>query len=486
MSNLDQKFQSSNQFSRLQQLYTKVDNVKGGKEALTEAGELYLPRLPAESLANYQHRLRVAVFKPIYPRTIEKGVGKAFVKGITVKAKPEFMRLLDNADGGGTSLETFAKEVMFDAIHYGITYILVDYPTTTPNNTLADERASGAFPYFVNINPTAVLDLRTSFIGESVEVIYFRFKETVEEFDATFNTSSIEQVKEFVKLWDENGNPLVIYNIYRKNEQNEVYLYQTNSLFTMERIPLVPCYGNKTSQYIGTPTLIELAEQSLAHWVAYANYRNLSDFAAIPLLQVKGLKQATDEAGNVTEFVVSPNMAYMFESDGGLSYAEIQGNGLSQLLEGIKDLEASMYASGLELTSASTNVAVSPSNAETATGRMIDAAESNSLLKSITKDLTWSLFYAFVLAGEMIGQDTSDTIIDIDSSYTVMGNSQFTELMELYKNGILTATQLMEELKTKGMFQSEGILTNTTWNKADVVETDDPVVAPVPTPTATQ
>ena len=198
MSNLDKKFQRSNAFSRLQQLYKKVDDVKGGKDSLTAAGTAYLPRLPAESAANYQHRLDVAVFKPIYPRTIEKGVGKAFLKGITVKTKPEFGRLIDNADGAGTSLETFAKELLYDAIHYGITYLLVDYPITTPNQTLADERASGAFPYFVNIKPTSVLDLRTQFNGAGVEVVYFRFLEEVEEFDAMWNCTTIQQVKEFI------------------------------------------------------------------------------------------------------------------------------------------------------------------------------------------------------------------------------------------------------------------------------------------------
>lgn len=471
MSNLNSKFQSSNTFSRLQQLYKKVDDVKGGKEALTAAGTVYLPRLPAESQANYEHRLDVAVFKPIYPRTIEKAVGKAFIKGMSITTKPEFTRLLDNADGSGTSLETFAKEVLFDAIHYGITYILVDYPVTTPNQTLADERASGAFPYFVNIKPTAVLDIRTKFNGVGVEVVYFRFLESVEEFDSAFNVTEIEQVKEFIKIFDEEGNPSVIYNIYRKDEEQQVYLYETNTLFTMTQIPLIPCYGNKKSQFIGEPTLMELAEQSLSHWVAYANYRNLSDFAAVPLLQVKGLKQAPNEQGEIPEFVVSPNMAYMFETDGGMSYAEISGTGLTQLLEGIKDLEASMFASGLELTSASTSTGTSPSNAETATGRIIDAAESNSLLKSIVKDLTWSIYWAFVTAGEMIGQDVTDTTVDIDAAYTVMGNSQFAELMELYKNGIVTATELMEELKTKGMFQSEGILTKTEWTTVDYTQT---------------
>lgn len=465
MNNLNNKFQSSNQFSRLQQLYKKVDDVKGGKETLTEAGTAYLPKLPAESQANYEHRLSVAVFKPIYPRTIEKGVGKSFRKGLTVKLPTEFERLIDNADGAGTSLETFSKELLSDAIHYGITYLLVDYPITQPNETLADERASGAFPYFVNIKPTSVLDLRTQFNGVGVEVVYLRFLESVEEFDSSYNCTEIEQVKEFIKTED-----TVVYNIYRrKPDTKDVFLYYSNELLTLSRIPLIPVYGNKQSQYIGTPTLMELAEQSISHWVAYANYRNLSDFAAVPLLQVKGLKQAPNENGEVAEFVVSPNMAYMFEVDGGMSYAEISGTGLTQLLDGIKDLEASMHVSGLELTAASPN-GINPTNAETATGRIIDEASSSSLLGSITKNLTWSLYWAIVFAGEMIGQDTTTAVVDIDVSATVMGNSQFAELMELYKNGVITARELMEELKTKGMFQSEIIINKAFNNTAQEIQ----------------
>lgn len=462
MSNLNKKFQSSTQFSRLSQLYQKVDDVMGGKETMKAAGVAYLPKLPAESLANYQHRLDSAVFKPIYPRTIEKAVGKAFVKGLNVTTLPEFERLLDNADGAGTGLETFSKELLKDAIHYGITYLLVDYPVTTPNATLADERASGAFPYFVNIKPTSILDLRTAYNGSKVEVVYLRFMESVEEFDSTYNVTEIDQVKEFILMHGEDGD-FVTYNIYRKDENNEVFLYDTNTLMTLDYIPLIPVYGNKVSSFIGEPSLMELAEQSISHWVAYANYRNLADFTAIPLLQVKGLKQNPNENGEVDEFVVSPNMAYMLESDGELKYAEVTGTGLSKLLEGIKDLEASMAASGLELTSI-TPGGVGPSNAETATGRIIDEAESNSILKSMVKDLTWSLYWGFVTAGEMIGVDTFETTVDIDSTYTVMGNSSFNEMMELYKEGVITATELMTELKTKGLFQSEPILVKDEWD----------------------
>lgn len=447
----------------------------GGKETMKAAGTTYLPKLPAESRANYEHRLDSAVFKPIYPRTINKAVGKAFIKGMNVTTLPEFERILDNADGAGTSLETFSKELLKDAIHFGITYLLVDYPVTTPNATLADERASGAFPYFVNIKPTSILDLRTGYNGAKVEVLYLRFMESIEEFDATFNATEIDQVKEFILMKDEFENDYVTFNIYRKDENNDVYLYDTNILMTIDYIPLIPVYGNKVSSFIGEPALMELAEQSISHWVAYANYRNLADFTAIPLLQVKGLKQNPNENGEIEEFVVSPNMAYMLESDGELKYAEVTGTGLSKLLEGIHDLEASMSASGLELTSV-TPGGVGPSNAETATGRIIDEAESNSILKSIVKDLTWSIYWAFVIAGELIQIDTTETTVDIDSTYTVMGNSSFNEMMELYKEGVISATELMTELKTKGMFQSEPILTKDKWNKEVIVDEEIPLL----------
>lgn len=464
MSNtLKDKFNPVKQFALLRRKWDRVDAVKGGTEAMRDAGQLYLPKLPAETLSNYSHRLACGVLKPIYQRTLKKGVGKALAKGIMVETTPQFTRLIDNADGAGTNLETFARNVLEDAIHYGITYLLVDHPITTANATLADERASGAFPYFVNIKPTQVLDIKTAYIGNRVEVVYFRFEETIVSFDYQTGTNEVTQIKEFVRLMDDD-QVVIVYNIYRKKDNGDVYLYDTNSLPTMTFIPLVPVYGNKTHHYMGEPTLMELAEQSISHWGAYANYRNLADFTSIPLLQAKGVNQTEDEDGNIQQFVVSPNSVYTFPENGGLEYVEISGTGLTQLLTGIKDLEVSMFASGLELI-----IQTDDSVKETATGRLIDAAEANSILKGITHDLEWSLYYAFVTAGVMIGEDVRSTKIEIDASFTVLTNGMFNELIQLFKEGIITATQLMEELKARGYFASEGINSQTEFTQPEAV-----------------
>lgn len=447
------KFATSKQFTYLQSLYRRVDDVYGGTDTMRAGAERYLPKGPAEPLGNYVQRLERAVMKPIYSRTIEKGAGKAFAKGIATVLPPLLEPMIDNADGAGTSLETFSKQLLKDAIHYGITYLLVDYPITTPNATLADERAAGAYPYFVNITPTQVCDLRTAYIASKVEVVYFRFKETIEEFSDTYELTEINQVKEFVR--QDGEIPRVIYNIYRKDKDNNEYLYDTNVMMGLTSIPLVPVYGNKTGHFIGEPTLLELANQSISHWRQYAGYLNIIEATGTPMLQVKGLSNAADESGEITEFVVSPNTAYMMDAQGSLEWTEIGGSAASSLLTALKDLEASMAGSGLDL--------VAPNNTagpvqETATGRLLDAAEANSILKSIVIDLTWSLYWAFVRAGDMVGVDATSTEVNIDTSYTVVGDSNFGTVMEMYSEGIITAQELLEEAKTRGLFQSETLI----------------------------
>lgn len=445
------KFVPSNQFSGLLDLYSRADDVYSGTESMRNKTTEYLPRGMAEHASNYAERLSTSVLKPIYKRTIKQGVGKAFAKGMIVNTVSPMERLIDNADGAGTSLITFSKALLDNAINYGITYLMIDYPITTPNATLADERASGAFPYFVNIKPTAVLDLRVAFVGAYVQCTYFRFLETVVEFNyLTGVEESMEQVKELYRN-PEDGS--INYRITRKDEDGNEFVFDENQLFNMTEIPIVPVYGNKVSSYIGTPTLIDLVEMSITHWQLYSGYLNSIKTSTIPILEVRGWNAPVDEQGKPEAFILSPNTAVQItDPQGGLKWVNSDGNGIESALKAIKDLEDSMALSGLELT---VNRA---QGTETATGRLIDAAEANSILTSIVMDLEWSLYKAFIIAAEMIKVDATDTEIDIDASFTVVGNTEFNHVMALYSEGLVDAKYVLEEAKTVGIFKTESIL----------------------------
>lgn len=470
------KFAPSNQFSGLLDLYQRADHVYSGTEAMREQTTEYLPRGAAEHPSNYADRLNTSVLKPIYKRTIKQGVGKAFAKGMIVDTVPQMERLIDNCDSAGTSLVTFAKGLLDNAINYGITYLMVDYPVTTPNATLADERASGAFPYFVNIKPTQVLDLRVAFVGAFVQCTYFRFLETVVEFNYLTGVEEvIEQVKELYRN-PEDGS--INYRITRKDKEGNEEVYDENKLFNMTEIPIVPVYGNKVSSYIGTPTLIDLVEQSITHWQLYSGYLNSIKTSTIPILEVRGWNAPVDDQGKPQQFILSPNTAVQINNpNGGLKWVNSDGNGIESALKAIKDLEDSMALSGLELT------VDRAQGTETATGRLIDAAEANSILTAIVMDLEWSLYKGFLIAGEMIGVDASATEIDIDATFTVVANTEFNQVMALYTEGLVDAKFVLEEAKTVGIFKNEATLATDVVDMMPTTPEPTPVPAVTPTPT---
>lgn len=432
-------FAPNAKFARLGEKYAKVEALWGGTDAMREAGEVYLPKEPAEALANYKARLARAVLFPAYTRTIKTSVGKAFAKPMNVKAPDMLMQLVDNADSAGTSLETFAKTLLEDAINYGITYLMVDYPVVDPNATLADERAMGAFPYFVNIKPTSVCEAHVGYVDGVAQLIYFRFLETANEYTGTQQVV-VEQAKEFIL---EDG--VVTYNIYRKDKNNKEYLYDSNVLVGMDLIPILPVYGNKTSNFHGEPTLYDLAELNIAHWQTFSDYRGIVHAVSCPILVLKGVHDTVDDNGVKQEVVISPNTAMRIPAEGDVKWVEVTGGSITSAKEALADLEAKMAVCGLELT------VPRATGAETATGRLLDAAESNSLLKSIAVDLEWSLYAAFCYAGMYIGVDATATEVQINTDYTVSLAGDMNTVMELYREGLLTAQEVINEAKNRQM-----------------------------------
>ena len=218
-----------------------VETLFGGTDAMRAAGRQYLPQNPKEPVDKYRDRLNRATLTNKYVRTIEKGVGKAFARKMNVILPAPLEPLLMNADGQGTSFESFSKQILKDAINYGITYVLVDYPSSV-GPTLADQRASGAFPYFVEIKPTQLLDLRVDYINNQVQLTYFRFYESLVDYSDAGGIQSVnvEQVKEFV-LSDDGS---VVYNIYRKDKNKAEYLVESGIVST-NMIPIAcikQCY----------------------------------------------------------------------------------------------------------------------------------------------------------------------------------------------------------------------------------------------------
>lgn len=432
------KFDRSKIMSSLVKRYINVDDILGGTESMQAAGQKYLFKEPKESDINYKLRLRRTTLFPAYSRSVKNAVGKVYTKPLKVELPEILQEMRWNVDGAGQSMEAFAKDVTEKAIHYGITYIFVDYPKSTAES-LADERNLNNNPYFVQITPLEVLEINTQWINNKLTLTYVRFFEDFYE-DGEYH----QQVKELTL----NGST-VEYAIYRKDKKDQEYLHDTGVMSGIDAIPLVPVYGKKIAPYHGTPSLYDLYELNVAHWRAYSDFMNITHYSQVPMLKVKGLTPEYDDAGQKQDVIISSNTVFDLPAEGDVAWVEVSGNASKVGQELLKDLEQKMAVIGLQLF-------MNTSERVTATENILDAAEEQSMLKSIVIDIEYALNEALVIAAIFKGVNTELVSLTIDSSYTVTNNSDFKYVMDMYNAGIVTAEDVLSEARNRNIFkQSE-------------------------------
>lgn len=433
---MNKHFQMSQKLLNLTDSYEIIDDLFKGTKRIRDKGTKYLPKEPKETDTNYSLRLNRAVLKPFLKRTILSAVGKAFIKEMALNTDSTMSILLDNCDQTGTSIETFSKDVLINALKYGVTYIMVDYPTVDRTLSLQEEREMGLFPYFVNINPTQLLDIRVSYDTGSARLSYFRFLENVSEVvdneEKVFN-----QVKEIFPQDNE-----VVFNIYRKDDHGNEYLYSTDTI-TMPYIPIVPVYSNKTEPFLGEPLLTDLAYANIEHYQKSSDVDIALHMSAMPMLILSGVEVPVDPTtGLEQEITISPHSSFNVSENGDVKWLELSGTSLKTYMENIKDTEATMSLLGLELTS-------KRAYQETATGRMLDTVAEMSQLKAVCIDLESALQRAFTYAGDYIKFDASNTEVIIDTSLTVSPDVSVDMVISLVQQGILTPQEGLEEVKSR-------------------------------------
>lgn len=422
--------------TNLQDKWTKVNDLWNGTEAMREAGRLYLPQEPHETDANYAIRLHRTTLFNKYKKTVETSVGKVFSKPLQVVDMPIIMEDdLENIDAEGSTFNVFAKRICRDAIHFGIGYIIVDFPSDATS-------ISNPSPYWVRVDPLAVLDATVEFINGKEVLTRFAFTEEAVSYGDILTNNTTVNMQTRILYLDENMSPQYIL----LNEKNEV-ISQGSILngngAPLSKLPVIPVYGEKISPYVGTPVLMDLAELNIAHWQDYSDVRNINHITSVPMLLLKGSQEGYDENGNARKITISPNSVIQVSEQGDAHWIEHSGAAIGTNLTMLQHLEACMSVMGLELT-------VDTGGNETATGRTIDAAEANSKLKSITLDLESSLEAALDLHAEYLGILDSDVQVLLNTNFTTnINTSDMALIISLFKEGIISAEAVLDEAKKR-------------------------------------
>jgi hypothetical protein len=424
----------------------------GGTKAMREVGERYLPRLAAETVANYNARRGRSTLFNAFKKTVADMTGRVFAKPIVLgKDVPaELVEYVENIDLAGRHLNVFARDIFYDCLQPGIGYILVDAPpapmrTDGLKPTLGDYQAAGWRPYLCYV-PVENLTGWKSEVVDGVETLtQVRIKECVSEPDGDFAEKTVDQIRVlYPDRWE----------TWRKNPQSNKWELHEGGPNSLGKITLAPIYLNRSGFMQGEPPLQDLADLNVAHWQSQSDQRNILTVARVPVLFGSGI-----EAETVLEIGAS-SMVRVSNPDAKLTYVEHTGAAIGAGDKDLQNLTFQMQSMGLQL--------LVDNPGQTATGEMRDDVKENSALAHMVAALQDALEQSFGFLAEYmgLGEDKGGSLA-VNTDFGVsgrMGDIQY--LTQAVIAGKIDDQTYIDELKRRGAL-SDTVDTETVLHRID-------------------
>lgn len=346
--------------------WEKVTALLKGYDAVKEAGNLFLTRFPDEDEDDYQLRLKKTKLTNIFRDVVEGLASKPFQNEIEVvkgddkdsKEIPKYViDFIENVDGAGNNLTTFASLTFFNAIAFSIDWIFVDYPTVKNADglSIADSKKLNLDPYWTHILGKNVLEIKTTMIGSKEKIRYFRYIEP-----GYFDT--VDRIREYV--YDRELNKVFWY-VYLPDTESEpkedVWVLVDEGMMTIDEIPVVPLIlgrRNGTSWEL-YPPMRDTVDLQMVLYENESALEYIKMLACYPMLATNGRKP---NKNNDTKVGVGPNrVLYGLSTEDGRGsdwkYVEPNANSLEFLQKNIDKTKQDLRELGRQpLTALSTQL----------------------------------------------------------------------------------------------------------------------------------
>jgi hypothetical protein len=393
--------------------YIKVNTVVGGTEAMRAAANAYLPQGERETDTNYKNRLNSSVMVPYYREALDNTTAAGMKKPLIVTAPTKVSALLDNVDGVGSSLDQFATERFWNGLHFGATYVAVEFPKVevAPNN-LAEARAIKAQPYLVPIQSPQVLAAHSKYENGQERLTHFRWLSvSIEPSEDFMSESVVETVKAYTQV-DRDGE--VLFQEWRKDQSDEWVMTQDQLMAGVMEIPVRCSYFWRTGFYVGKPVFNDLADLNIVHWQSTSEQRFILSTARIPFLHIAGdnlVIRSQDTDGKTVErvFEISPHQVAMTPKDTDIKWVEHGGAAIQAGADDLKYLEEKMKElSRVLLTEKSGDI--------TATAAAINSAEAQTTLKSMVTSFTQDIEQWLKMMAMYVGEVAAGISVQADTA----------------------------------------------------------------------
>jgi len=326
---------------------------------------------------------------------------------------------------------------------YGHSNILVDYPDSSADRTLLDQRLAARRPYFNHVRASRVLGWRQASDLPSSPLSQVRIHEYVREPRGEYGERIVDQARiiepgRFKTVrkrseYDHSTNAYTGATVIPEEQPSGLVEARWES-FSLPIIPLVPMYTNRVGTLRSTPLLSDIAHINIAHYQRQADFLHALHIAAMPNLVLEGWNEtpSTSVGVNYALGMEPGNKAYYIQSDA--SSFEAQANALLMLEQQMSNLGVTKLL-GQKFV------------AESADAKRIDQAQANSVLSIISMELESCLQQCFNIAALYLGISPPTVTISRDFDYRVLIGQDISVIGELTKQGLMSPEAFVQVMQ---------------------------------------
>jgi hypothetical protein len=448
----------SGAYLRMQDAWKTIDDILEGPDCIRAAGVRYLPKNPAETRDEYDRRRKTAPWQPEFDDILRGLSAKPFAKDIGLRdgASTQIKALAEDIDGKGNSLSAFSQPAFRSGLARGMSAVLVDNTGRGQARTVAEERAAGVRPYWVPLQATDIIDLKTAFVGGKEQPYHVRLKECLTERDG-YAEKTVERIREMNRAptQDERGEitalgpPLWILWEKQKGEdgQDKWANVAEGKFEPLTEIPLALFWtGEREGAQFVRPPLYAIADKQIELYRTGSRNEEAFNSVGYPMYAANGL--APPQGEEVVE--TGPNRI-LYAAAPGASWDVISADAdaLRVLLEDKDKRTDAIRRLGMQPITQRTGTA-------TATEIAIEGARAHSALEAWANAFRDMLEQAFVFTSQWLRQDaTVELDWTIDFMAGLADQPSLDALFKAYQTKAISRVAYIQGLKRFGVLPAD-------------------------------
>ena len=378
-----------------------VEDACAGESEVKGKGVKYLPQpnptdKSTANIERYKQYKARAVYYNVTRRTLQSLTGACFSQAPTLVAPPLLAYVNTDIDGQGLSIYQQSQVAVSEVLQKGRVGIIVDYPQTTAQATLADMQSGRIRSTVALYEAEDIINWRTEKVGANHVLSLVVLKECAQQVtEDGFGTQEVDQYRVLRLVKN-----VYIIELYQFNDKTQTWdmiaqnIPLNSSGMAWTQIPFTFIGSASNSSACDPAPLYDLATLNLAHYRNSADYEDSVYMTGQPQAWISGLSNEWRDWLQEQGVYIGARAAMLLPENGNFGIAQAAPNTLAK--EAMDAKEKQMLAIGARL--------ITPGSAvKTATEAQAENESEHSVVSLIAANVSEAYTLALEWMGEWMG-----------------------------------------------------------------------------------